>query len=125
MPDEKAGKVLANLQIKLIGEPSDIAKKYIAQIKKGVPVPEATRGVPGAGKWDFLLDALSKGDSLEMDKGEGDSFTNRARNMGFCIITRKIPDELIKNDEGEIIETIPKISMWFQGLVEKPPKQII
>ncbi len=131
---ETDGKVLANIELKLHGAPSDLIKAYINNIKKGIPIPASRAGAAaGSGKWDFLLDVLVNGDYLEMESKEGVSFTNRARNLGFVIVTRKLDPSFLKDEKtGETVldenkqpvMAPDKIGVWFEGLSNKVSQEI-
>lgn len=132
MDAQTEGKVLANIELKLHGTPSDLVKAYIKSIKKGIEIPASRAGASaGSGKWDFLLDVLTKGDSLDMEKKEGDSFTNRARNLGFVIVTRKLDPVPVKDSvtgEQMMKDGLPefepeKIRVWFEGFPNKKSKE--
>jgi len=83
--------------LKLHGPVPEYIKKL--KIMKKVPVPA---GWASSGKWDHLLVKMEYGDCVEMDTREAASFVNRARNLGYLIVTRKTSDT--------------KSRVWFEGL---------
>jgi len=72
-------------------------KKY--KIKKNQPIPDIRQV---SNHWDHLIASLDSGDSLEMDQKEAVSLTNRARTLGYVIVSRKREDD--------------KFLVWFGGL---------
>jgi len=83
--------------LKLDGPVPDFVKNM--KILKKVPVPQ---GWATSGKWDHLLVKMEYGDCVEMGKKEANSFANRARNLGYLIVIRKVSDENSR--------------IWFEGL---------
>jgi hypothetical protein len=83
--------------LKLSGPVPEFVKKI--KINKNVPVP---MGWATAGKWDHLLVKLEYGDSVELTIKEAASFVNRARNLGYLVVTRKVSDT--------------RSRVWFEGL---------
>ena len=90
-----------------------IKKNHSKKLKLGGPVPDYSKykikknqEIPDirqtSNHWDHLINKLDKGDALEMDKKEAGSLTNRARNLGYVIVTRKRENN--------------KIVLWFGGL---------
>jgi len=69
------------------------------KIKKNQDVPEIRQT---SNYWDHLISKLDMGDSIEMDKKVAGSLTNRARNLGYVVVSRKREDN--------------KILLWFGGL---------
>jgi len=80
-----------------LGGPVVDYSKY--KILKNQEIPEIRQT---SNHWDQLIAKLDSGDSLEMDRKEAGSLTNRARNLGYVIVSRKR-----END---------KILLWFGGL---------
>ena len=83
-------------KLKLDGPVPDYSK---FKIKKNQPVPEIRQT---SNFWDHLIFKLDRGDSLELDKKLAGSLTNRARNLGYVVVTRKREKD--------------KIVLWFGGL---------
>lgn len=89
-------------------------EKHSKHLKTGGPVPEFVKkikilknvpvplGWASSGKWDHLIVKLEYGDCVELDSKEAASFANRARNLGYLIVIRKV-------DEG-------RSKVWFEGL---------
>ncbi len=94
---EKHSKEKHSKHLELHGPVPEFVKKM--KILKQVPVPI---GWATAGKWDHLLVRLEYGDCVEMGRKEAASFINRARNLGYLIVMRKISNE--------------KTRVWFEGL---------
>ncbi len=92
----KDEKIDHSKKLNLSGLKPDLSK-YV--IKKNSAIP-ATRY--GSGNWDHLIVKLDKGDAIEMNKKEANSFTNRARNLGYVIVLRRL--------DGDIF------CVWFGGL---------
>ena len=77
--------------------PAPDYSKY--KILKNQEVPEIRQT---SNHWDHLINSLDQGDSLEMEKKEATSLTNRARTLGYVIVSRKREDD--------------KFLVWFGGL---------
>lgn len=95
MAKKQVVKKMQSKKLKLEGPVPDYSKY---KIKKNQPVPEIRQT---SNYWDHLISKLDKGDSLEMDKKEAGSLTNRARNIGYVVVTRKRENN--------------KIVLWFGG----------
>ena len=74
-------------------------EKVEYQIKKNQEVPGIRQG---SNHWDHLIASLDSGDTIEMNKKEAISLTNRARALGYVIVSRK-------RGKDEIL-------LWFGGL---------
>lgn len=83
-------------KLKLSGPAPDYSKY---KIMKNQDVPDIRQT---SNHWDHLITKLDKGDAIEMDKREAISLTNRARALGYVIVSRKREDN--------------KIVVWFGGL---------
>jgi len=77
--------------------PSPDYTKY--KILHNQPVPDIRQI---SNHWDHLIASLDEGDSLEMDTKEAVSLTNRARTLGYVIVSRKREKD--------------KYLVWFGGL---------
>jgi len=62
-----------------------------------------------SGKWDHLLNKLVFGDCVDLEHKEAASFVNRARNLNYCIVSRKVGEN--------------KSRIWFEGLNSVPKKK--
>jgi len=89
-------------------ETEDEFKKY--QITKNRPKPVHKGWAKVADKWDRFAVKLDAGDELRMDKTEANSFSNRAKKMGFVVVTRK--RDLT---EQEVIDGVGEYLVWFGG----------
>jgi len=87
--------------LKLDGEMPEFIKKV--KISKNVPIPS---GWAASGKWDHLLNKLVSRDSVELGLKEAASFTNRARNLNYLVVSRRVGQD--------------KCRVWFEGLNPKP-----
>lgn len=83
-------------QLKLSGPVPDYSKY---KVNKNQEIPEIRQT---HNHWDHLIAKLDIGDSIEMEKKDGGSFLNRARNLGYFIVARKREDN--------------KMLIWFGGL---------
>lgn len=84
--------------LRLDGEVPDFIKEL--EISKDIPKPNGWAST--SSKWDHLLVKLDLGDSVVLNTTESVSFTSRARNIGYCIATRKIGED--------------EVRVWFEGL---------
>ncbi len=123
MNDSKP-KTSITIKFMLEGEPTEIAKKYIGNIQRGVPVPDAKVGIAGAGKWDFVLSELAKfindpePPSVDVAQKDAGAFFGRAKKFFNCS-SRKIADRIVKDEvSGTIIETIPMRRIWLLSEVD-------
>jgi len=75
--------------------------KFIQAIKinKGIEIPE---GWSRSSQWDHLIVKMEQGDSVDLPFKDGASFCNRARNLGYLIVMRKVDDDVAR--------------VWFEGL---------
>lgn len=89
--------------LKLDGEVPDFIKKL--KISKGLEVPA---GWTRSSQWDHLLTKLVTGDSVELSNKEAASFANRARNLNYLVVIRRV--------------TKDKSRVWFEGLSQGPPR---
>lgn len=73
----------------------------IKQIKilKNMELPENRWG---GGKWDHLIVQLEKGDCVDLEPKPAMAFANRARNLGYVIVSRKMNDSIHR--------------VWFEGM---------
>lgn len=85
-----------NKKLNLSGAVPDYSK---FKIKKNQEVPEIRQG---STYWDHFIAKLDEGDTIEMAQKEAISLTNRARALGYVIVSRK-------RGKDEII-------LWFGGL---------
>lgn len=72
--------------LKLAGPVPDYSKYKIRKNQEVPPVRQI------ANHWDHLIAKLDAGDSIEMEQKEAMSLTNRARNIGYVIVSRKTDD---------------------------------
>ena len=126
-------KTIATISFMLEGEPSELAKDYILNIQRGVPIPVSRVGTSGTGKWDFVLTELAKfindDEPPSVDVADKDSggFLGRAKKFFVCT-SRQIAPRIVKDEKtNEIIETIPMRRIWLLREIDvkpKVPKQI-
>jgi len=85
-----------NEKLHLSGPSPDYSKYKILKKQEAPLVRQVSN------HWDHLIASLDEGDSLEMDIKEATSLTNRARTLGYVIVSRKREEN--------------KILVWFGGL---------
>jgi len=61
-------------------------------IKKGVPLPPASRGAAGLDRYGALLKRMEPGYCAELTEKQAKSLLARARKLGVKVTTRVLPD---------------------------------